>query len=260
MEIVQRLPSSKRCVNITLQNARVAIISSSAAFCKEKVLKKGRMLFMESISYENELTYKLGDILNFKLDNINSQFEVKEIVKNDIPGKYYLTCSKRNLVSNFLLPLISKKPSENRDWFSWNEFFINGYLSDNLEELILIYRFYPNESYSCFETKLKQHPNYLGFNDPNYFLVAYRFSINSTFKEDIELFLQGKYSKLSKVAKHKIISFHKLSRKDSLFKILSRDEEYAKQLADILGLTNLDEDLELFSRPNPMEEFYNFNV
>jgi hypothetical protein len=260
MEIVQRLPSSKRCVNITLENARVAIISSSAAFCKEEVLKKGKVIFMESISYENELTYKIGDILNFKIDNINSQFEIKEIIKNDILGKYYLTCSKRNLVSSFILPLLSKKPSENRDWFSWNEFFINGYLSDNLEELILVYRFYPNESYSSFETKLKQHSNYLGFNDPNYFLVAYRFNINSVFKEDIDLFLQGKYSKLSKAAKHKIVSFHKLNRRDELSKILNRDEEYAKQLADILGLDNLDEDLELFSRPNPVEEFYNFNV
>lgn len=88
--------------------------------------------------------------------------------------------------------------------------------------------------------------------DYNYFIIT----IPELFEEDFILFLEGKYSKMSKVAKLAICNFNRTSADitdNDYYKILYKTPERKQFLEEFLNVT-LPEEAELYSIINIEEE------
>lgn len=246
MNLQYKIEKSGRLVNVELLSGRTAVVSSPAAFINE--FKKQSTI--ESISYEDDVCFKLNQELEFKLGAINSKFNIKQIDKNTIPGRYYLSCSRINLNSWFILPLLSSDIRQNRSWFGWNTFMTQSYLHESLKRIILLYRYFPTMYYTDQEAKLCAHDTFLELSDPNTYSVAYTFCIKEQHFNDVELFTQGKYSSMGDIAKRKIVSFHgDSSNKEKLKDILNKSETRKRELENKLGMI-LPDDIDLHEKPN----------
>jgi hypothetical protein len=260
MNLTYQIEGSKKPVNIELQNGRVAIISSSASFVNEDI-KEGKL---QSISYEGKLDFKIDDILYFKLGTIQSEFKIKEILKNEVPNKYYFTCGRSTLTNYFILPLIATHKQDCL-YFGWDTFLINTYLSKDFSKLIMVVRYFPldlpltvqGKSYYFhdLEQRLTGHPNYLGFENPNFYTIVYHFYIDNKYKKDVELFIKGKYSKISESVKKKILEFLHLSKNGELGSVLFKSPLRKQSIEKILGV-ELEEDIDLYSAPDLNNEIY----
>ena len=231
------IKNSKRNVNVELVGSREAIISSSTSHVKETI-EKGKIV---KICYEEDIEFKIGDEFEFELDRIKSKFKIDHFLKNDLPGRYYISCENLTLTSYFILPLLVDNFNQDRVWFELSRFSINAYLNKDLDKLNLVCRYNISMDYLQFENNLFTNSNYYKTIDPEKYLVVYQFFIPDLYKNDVNKIIQGKYSKLSLPAKKKIISFHKVYPKVSndLFHILNRSTE-RKQILNIKLEINLD--------------------
>ena len=239
MEIFYNTKNNKK-VTVELISGRTAVVSSPATFIDEVIDDREYKL----ISYEGNVDFKIDQILNFNIGGLNSKFDIKQIKKNTQRGKYYLHSSIRNINSYFILPLLGYKDR----WFGWYNFLLNTYLTEDFKEIILVVRFFPGKFYIEFEEKLKSHPKYLGFIDPSTWSIGYRFYIGDL-DEDIKYFIEGKYSKISKNSKDKIISFFlDKELKDTLIEVLNKSNKRKSDLENSLQ-TKIPSEIDLLSKP-----------
>ena len=251
MNLQYKIKKSGRLINVELISGRIAIISSSAAFIDETIENNQ----LACISYEGEISFKLQQEIEFNLKGVKSKFIIKQIDKqSDISGRYYLSCSTINLTSWFLMPLISCSSTQTKRWFGWDSYMINSYLNSNLKQLVIIYRFFPGALYATQESKLMTHENYLTMCDPTTYTVAYTFCFKDLHYKDVEMFIDGKYSLISDVGKRKILNFHN-NKKQELKDILNKSDSRREKLEEKFGM-KLSEDIELYSKPNLLNEIY----
>ncbi len=110
--------------------------------------------------------------------------------------------TKENISTIFLLPAV-EIPETVKDKF-YEQGFISTYLTCNKLSYpfeVIYILFNPGEfsiDYNYFERMLINNPNYIEVFDLGNNLVLYVYKIPDKFKEDYNLFLQGKYSKFSK--------------------------------------------------------------
>jgi hypothetical protein len=243
---------TKKNVEVELQNGRVAsIYSNSATFVDENYSIDHKLY---SISYNGELTFKLNDELEFNIGGVKSKFIIKEIVKNDIPSKYYLMCTEQTATNIFILPLVTNEKIQNKDWFAFESFVINTYLTEDLEKVILIVRYFPGDYFDKFEQKIKQHKNYLKTTNPDFYTIAYHLYVGH-YKEDVKLFVEGKYSQLSELAKKKILSFNKKTKGGDLWNILYKTPKRKETIERSLNV-QLEDHIDLYSKPDLNKEIY----
>lgn len=242
---------SKKIVDFELLSGRIASVCCSTNFIKE--IKNKREI--DTIIYDEEFTITIGDELNFKINDINSNFKIKKIIKNTLKGRYYLLCDEDNFTNYFIFPLIVDNAKQNSDWFNLAEFTINSYLSENLNSIYVIARYFNTDRFKNWETKIKSNENYFKFFDPSPNTVGYEFKIPEIFIPDLELFLDGKYSQMSDLAKNRITKFHNASKKGNLYGILHKTIERKKQLEEMLGI-KLPDNIDLHSKPNLENEIY----
>jgi hypothetical protein len=254
MNLSFQIEGTKKIVEIELQNGRTAIIhSSSATFVSENFNHENKLY---SISYDGKLEFKLNDELEFNLGTVKSKFIVKEILKNDIPNRYYLTCGSSTNTSYFLLPLVTNEKLQDKYWFGIESFVINSYLTEDLKEVVLIVRYFPGQYFDEFEKKIKQHKNYLKSTNPDFYTIAYHLYIGDGKNEDdIKLFIEGKYSQLNEISKKKILNFNKKNKGGDLWNILYKTPKRKKLIEESLGVY-LDDNIDLYSKPNLDKEIY----
>lgn len=118
-------------------------------------------------------------------------------MKRDEPNWVF----KKTKTSNFIYPLlsISRPLMELR--------FVNAYLGDELvspwdyhnQHIVVVASGYQDVYYENFEEQLKSHKNYVDSYDvvEGGYFIGHVFKIPEEFLEDFELFLKGKYSKVS---------------------------------------------------------------
>lgn len=255
MNLQYKIEKSGRLVNVELLSGRTAVISSPAVYIDEVVDDNQFKL----ISYEGKVDFKINQELEFKLGVIKSIFNIQQIDKDiDIPGRYLLSCSKLNLSSWFILPLLSSNTNHGRLWFGWNSYMINSYIDKDLKKVILLYRYFPGEYYSNQEIKLQTQDTYLDFIDPNTYTVAYVFCLKELHFKDVEMFVQGKYSSISDVGKRKIFNFHNIANpkvKQELQDVLTKSDSRKKALEEKLGM-KIPDNIDLKSKPDLSKEIF----
>lgn len=171
--------------------------------------------------------------------------EPAEIVRKKVQNSGKVR--KYNLSSYFLLPIISGSITKNRD-------FLNSYLYDTNSDLI------NEENYLYVLMKsedewLLQNGLYISHRQvENGYL--YTFNI-SYYKTDIELFIQGKYSKFSEELKELLCnrSGTKNIMLSEIYKILYRTQERREKIEELIG-QKLDDDAEVASSPDIETEIY----
>ena len=108
----------------------------------------------------------------------------------------------------FLLPLVSTQLPK----FYLREDFVGAYIGDvNKPEydgkLLLVYKYPWTREFSRFDIKIGEHLNFLtGYDYVKEQLVVFVFDLTE-FRDDLELILDGKYSKISAENKLKISKF-----------------------------------------------------
>lgn len=157
---------------------------------------------------------------------------------------------KRNKACFFLLPLIGYNL---KDFETLNDV----YVGDNTNKADLTFKklfvnvFEYEESYT--------HNNYFNhfyqLENGSYMFV---YDIPEQYEEDFILFCDGKYSKMSQLAKGLIC--HKSGVKpvfnSIVYKVLHKDHKQRKYIEELVGCKLYDHE-EVYSRPNLDEEIYN---
>lgn len=154
---------------------------------------------------------------------------------------------KHNLSSYFLLPIVSSYLSKDKN-------FINSYLFDMSNDItngnIHIYVLMSSENNELpkkdlYITHRQVKRGYLYTFDISYYL------------KDIELFIQGKYSKFSEELKELLCdrSGIKNVMLSEIYKILYRTQERREKIEELIG-QKLDDDAEVASSPDLADEIF----
>ena len=243
-----------RKIYFAVKDGRTIEIWSNVAYIKETFegeLDEKRITSLDfggvhsiGIGYEFE-TGLLGKKNIYTIDHIEKL--------QDQPNKYALLTHKRNKTSIYLMPMLIGT----RTFFSCTgteDYFINAYLTEDLESLNLLYRYFNDESYNILENRLMTHSKFVKHFDTGPYHVIYQFQ-PEYLKEEAEKFLAGNYSQLALRLKERILSFHQYNVEHQVIKILQRSPEYKTILNNKYGIELSDDD-ELESRPNPKLEIW----
>lgn len=222
------ITSNNLSMKIIVHNSRVIVISPIQEESEEVV--NGEII---SLRFK-EFHIKKGEILTLK----KQKYKIKSIKKqkNGIEGSgYYLyTHTEITKTTTFLMPFLGGNKNHYR--FALN--FTNAFLSAEVDPektyygkyLYLLYRYVGDLEYHTFDKKIREHSLFVDALEPDEFHTLYKFKLPEEYSEDIELILQGKYSKISVKSKQLILNFHG-SRKDRpLGQILLKSPERRKQM------------------------------
>lgn len=199
----------------------------------------------ESIKLKQTFKFPLGDrILPYEINHITK-------VNNKI---YLLHTEIKNKTTQYILPILGRvsynysiKKKFDRDalmdleQYCKKTYLINAYLGgesiDRLDGyLYLKYRFSPHLIYQTLEENIVNvHPLFVKVIDLGDTFTYIKFRIPIEFSRDIDLFLQGRYTKLSVQLKRRIVDFYALNPKSNMFQILTGGDEYRQELTKELG-------------------------
>jgi len=223
---------SGRIVTVTSSSARSIKLTPSfkgGEMCKNGVLN--------GVDYNGEFCISVGEVLPIKRQRfmING---IKRLVntKGQHIG-YTLIVAKLNKSSMFLFPFLNYS----RPYYRWKTDFMNCFNSteDNPNEvaLYLWYKYSASIEMEEFEEKIKKHPQYVETIDVDQYHVLYKFSIPTRYYEDYKLIIQGKYSRISEIAKERILDFHSAKNNSPLYKILNRDPSRREKMEKELDIS-----------------------
>lgn len=157
----------------------------------------------------------------------------------------------QNLVNVFLLPLIKRSSKD------FSDKFINSYLDIETYHIVV--------EVTEVEDKFKEFPNYdysVKQREDKHFLF---YELPEAFYKDIRMFIDGRYSEFSTLAKNYIRQYSKLPRriiqngeeeKSVWLHVIDKTEKLRRGLEDQLGVT-IPKETELASKPNTNNFFHN---
>lgn len=245
--------SYDRYILLELMDARSIRVTSNCAFMQPTYNEN---MEIASVNFSNQAEIKINDLFNFPVGsewNMNFDFKVNQIKKFD--NYFILYSSKRTKSSYFLMPCLGY----NKEYFKWNEFFVNAYAfnekyHNNNIYIYLLYKYMPLTQYSEFEKLNIKLNTFVELLQPKYSNeVVFVHKLNNKYKDDYLLFTQGLYSKLNDKLKRQILFFHNSNKDSELGQILFKDEKRRKQL-EMEFLTDIPVELELWDKPNMEEE------
>lgn len=229
--------------------------------CNSSTIEISTEKYVEPIIHNSEInelligneSLKLKQVFKFPIGNRIVPYEINHILRiND--NKYLLKTELRNKTTQYLLPILEKlklnkttvkqldkDTLEDISRYCNYSYLINAYLggeeTNRLDGyLYLKMRFSPHEIYQIMEEAIVDtHPLFVKVIDLKDEYTYYKFKIPNEFKEDIYLFLEGKYSKFSSVLKNRITMFHSLKPESNLFQIITGGNSYREKLSKSLG-------------------------
>lgn len=157
---------------------------------------------------------------------------------------YELVLFPQTMSNMFVLPLLSFKHISEVNLAC----FINTYLGFDKEpdckKIYLLYRY--NYHLGEFEQTLTKTNGFSTQYDVNPDYVVYEFIIEEKYQKDVQMFIKGKYSKMSDEAKRKILSFFGFSKNGNMYGVLYKTPAKRKDLESFLSV-HLPDTAELFS-------------
>lgn len=224
-------------------------IELSTEFYVEPVIRDFNIV---ELKIKNE-SIKLKQTFKFPLGDRILPYEINHITKID-NKTYLLHTEVRNKTTQYILPILekinfqysvkqqfSKEVLKDLEQYCKNTYLINAYLGGETKNrldgyLYLKYRFSPHLIYQTLEQNLvNEHPLFVKIIDLGDTFTYIKFRIPIEFMDDVDMILDGRYTKLNNKTKKKIIDFYSLSPKSNLFQILTGGDEYREQLSKELG-------------------------
>jgi hypothetical protein len=204
-----------------------------------------------SVSLEDKITIKKGDKFKLLLGAVNTIYEVTYMIVHQKGKSVIIYSSLPTKTELFLLPLLGKSKIQ----MMYDSYFVNAQLDYTKKYLCLTYRFTGTNAYKRFENFMVTDPMFISHLEHGKNHVVYIFLIPSGFTKDIELFIEGKYSKFSKALRKQIQKFHDADENKPLFEIMNRNKLLKKDMEKYLGV-KLPANSELASKPNLKIEIY----
>lgn len=209
---------------------------------------------IEQVIFTEEYRIVIGESLEVKKDNVSMMYFIESISrKNEF--EFTIKSTIRNKSSTFILPLIANNASKN-DYMNFNSFLYNSYLqyedADDYslgEYLFVKYRFFNIDHYYELEKRLMALPTFVKTIQPDNNFTVYVFKIPQQFLADIKLILKGKYSRISAIAKSKIIVFHTVKITDKLSMILNNGKDLRNEMESYFGC-EIPDDVDLLDKPD----------
>lgn len=233
-----------------LDASRLFIDTTNLAFLN---VEKNQDNDVCKVSFEDSKWIGIGDKITVKIGLVDSVYEVKMIVVGKKQENVILFSSLPNKTSAFLLPLINKTKHQ----LKYDTYFVNAFLSEDRRQLCLLYRFTGTRHYKEFEDNMLKEKLCIKHIDYDPYHVMYLFRIPDHFREDIEYFLQGRYSKFSNTLKSLIFRFYGSSTETIIFQVIHKSPQLKEMIENDLHV-RLDDDMELASKPIPEHEIINF--
>lgn len=223
---------SGRIVTVTSKSARK--IKLTPSFKGGEIYKDGVLV---GVDFNGEFCISVGEVLPIRRQRflINAIEKTKNAAGH--PSGYSLIITKLNKSSMFLFPFLNYS----RAYYRWKTDFMNCFNSiegnPNESALYLWYRYDASLEMEEFEAKIKKHPQYLETIDVDQYHVLYKFSIPARYIKDYNLIIKGKYSRISDIAKERIMDFHSASKTSPLYKILTRDPSRRQKMEKELAIS-----------------------
>lgn len=156
--------------------------------------------------------------------------------------------------STYFLPLV-----DNEVKFEYLSQLCNSYVANNEEEnaFSVLYKWSGKPDFIDYEKRLMNHSLYLGHEDYDEY-VLYKFKLTQNMKENLKLFINGKYSLYDNEDKNKIVNFIKkrgFNNFEKIKKILNRDNGLRLQMEIDIG-SSIDINSELSSSPDMEKEIF----
>lgn len=223
------------------KNPRFVSISANSKLISEveKCGKITEIYHSSGVSIKTNQNVIIKDSL-YKINKI-----IKEITE-DNKSQYRLINYELSKTSQFILPLLGLSRKELEvDTILCNAFI--GYRNrDYGKYLYLLYRCDDEDLFNKVEDilldlELKITTEY---SDESFCLLRLEFP--KRFNVDIQIIIQGKYSKISEKAKFCILEYYKAKKNSSVYQILYKTKDRKYMLEEVIG-DILPEDAELFS-------------
>lgn len=236
----------KTSLRFTKSNERYLYVESNKTPTEKK--EKGAII---QLDYGDE--YVISTSKNIILNK--QKYKIQEIEKSNKGYILYMyeTITKS---TNFIMPFLGGT----RDYYRFKNEFINCYIGteqsgDYGNYIYLLYRFSGSLEFVQFEERLQNHPYFEESYEVDNYQTMYVFNIPQDYMEDIQLILDGKYSKIQPETKENILRFNQSRTNSILEKILFRDPSWKAELENKLK-ASLPDDAELYSIFNVEEEIF----
>lgn len=240
-----------------ITDARTVEIYTNAHNVKEAKDNQNNIISLSIGDY----SLNTGDLFQHDYSTLPSAYPINYILKGaddrNFREKYTILTHQRNRCSIYILPVLGN----NKDYFAYTTFFINAYLSEDCKQLKVLYRFSTADTYGELEKRLQSIPSFKGIQNYTGGLDLATFNIPEKYHYDVELFLNGKYSKISDDLKSRIKGFHRMKENNRIWQVLTRAPELLQEMLDLYGCTkdhfwNVDLDV----KPKKEEEVWTTTI
>ena len=207
---------------------------------------------IQSLENESGIIHSVGDIAQIKTFDYKINTIEKKWYKNILT--YELASAKRTKSSMFLLPMLGG----DRNLYFWNQLFVNAFIATEEDKdcIALLYRFSSNPLFSKFEKALTQFRSFRRKIEPNDGFVLFIFNVPTAQRRNYNKFINGKYSKFSRLFKVNLLEFHKYDVESLIGQVIFKSEKRKLNLENKLGCS-LDPESELLSIINIENETFN---
>lgn len=206
-----------------------------------------------SVNYSgNKANISVGAKFIFDISGSVTNYDIKEIKTGNNNRIFILNTHKLSKATSFLTPIIAVAP----DPIGFHTNMINCYIRSYTHEPLQLVLLYRNATDIVFKKVLQNLEGMQMFQESiihDRFFISFIFNIPDNLRNDVKLFLEGKYSSLSEVLKNRIIRFHKLKRNSMLYKVLYRDVTLKKFIEMDLNEI-IPDDVDLYSVPEQETE------
>jgi len=203
-------------------------------------------------SVELEGLVELGE--DYRVMNIT---KITTATPDGGPG-YYLKTHVLSKSSTFIMPLLGR----DRHYFKWKSFFCNCFIGteSNVKEdygknIFLLYRHSPSTKYSELRSSLQFHSWYKEAHKVDDYHILYEFTVPKGAREDFDLLVRGKYSKITSETRYQILKFHGLGAGSWLHNVLTRSDGRKARLEKDLDI-KIARDSELYDPFIVKQEIY----
>ena len=242
--------SNGKTIKVTpLDAVRLHLDTSNIAFLHSETEENNSHII--SISFENKVIIRKRDKFSIILGNVKTICEVRYMIIEKKGKSVIIYTTLPTKSGLFLLPALGRSANQ----LKINTYYTNTYIDNTYKFLYVVYRFTGTDIYKEFEKQMITDPLCISHIEHGKYHVAYIFRIPSEFKEDVLSFVEGKYSKFSKVLKGRIRRFHGNEGSKPMINVIDQNKDLKKEIEKYLGM-ELPENSELASKPENKIEIY----
>ena len=198
---------------------------------------------LTSLEVVDERTLNLGDTFRIK----TVPYRINKIIQRETTEhevSFDLVMADRTKTSLFILPMIGG----NRRLLFYDSLLINAYIKreKRTNYIVLLYRKSRKKVFKEFIQLIQNLKHFSSLEEPNKHCYVVTFKVPSKYKQNFNMFLNGKYSKFDDEYKLNILDFHRYDIDGRLGEILFKAPRRREQLERQLN-AKLPEDSELYS-------------